>query len=340
VLRRRAGDGLRDARESGVAAAAAALRDESADDTGPWLDTRSIAARVAADATPVSALSAPAVPPQVDRTHADPRHAAHVDSVASSAALRLVQATREPASAAALVIALIESSVPAVPRWGAGWECAATRHGALRLAISGLAPQALRSLRWPLMELAVARLRPLSRGSRDALLATARELVLADDRMTLREWIYFSLLRLRLAPQTARPRLPVLAGPIDARSVRVLFGVVAHCAHVSETKADRAANAAIRLLELVPIGGSAGPLTLDALERAVQRAALLPPLARPLLVRQLVALLPHDADTDVRDFLRLLCVAIDCPPPELPPRRSAAHAHQDAGQPISEQAAR
>ena len=335
VLRRRAGDAPRDAREAGVAAVAEVLRDESADDTGPWLDTRSIAARAAAVAAPSPARSTPAALPHEDRTHA-----AQVDSGASAAALRLVQATREPASAAALVIALIESNAPAAPRWGAGWECAATRHGALRAAIAELAPQALRSLRWPLMELAVARLRPLSRGSRDALLATARELVLADDRMTLREWIYFSLLRLRLAPQSARPRLPVLAGPIDARSIRVLFGVVAHCAHVSETKADRAANAAIRLLELVPIGGSAGPLTLDALERAVQRAALLPPLARPLLVRQMVALLPHDADTDVRDFLRLLCVAIDCPPPELPPRRSAAHAHQDSGQPISEQAAR
>ncbi|MCZ8104038.1 MAG: hypothetical protein O9972_39855, partial [Burkholderiales bacterium] len=114
--------------------------------------------------------------------------------------------------------------------------------------------------------------------------------------------------------------------PVDARCVRVLFALVAHCAQVSEAKAERAANAAIRSLDLVPIGGSPGALTLDALDAAVRRAALLPPLARPLLVRQLVALLPPDASTEVRDFLRLLCVAIDCPPPRLPARGRVSRA--------------
>jgi hypothetical protein len=99
----------------------------------------------------------------------------------------------------------------------------------------------------------------------------------------------------------------------------VLFAMVAHCAHVSEIRAERAANAAIRALGLDPIGGSPSRLTLESLERAVQSAGRLPPLDRPLLVRQLVALLPADAGTEVRDFLRLLCVAIDCPSPLLPP---------------------
>jgi Zn-dependent protease with chaperone function/predicted nucleic acid-binding protein len=241
-----------------------------------------------------------------------------------TASMRLMQATRDPASAAALVVALLQDPGSPPPRWGEGWGSAASRHGALRAAVTALPEHALRSLRWPLIELAVARLRPLSMPARESLLTTVREVAAADGRVTLCEWVYVSLLRLRLAPRLAGPRLPALAGPIDARSIRVLFALVAHAAHVSETRADRAANAAIRSLDLASIGGSAGALTLDALERAVTRVAQLPPLARPLLVRQLVAVLPPDADSSVRDFLRVLCIAIDCPPPNLPPRMHAA----------------
>jgi Zn-dependent protease with chaperone function len=237
-----------------------------------------------------------------------------------AAPIRLVQATRDAAGAAALVVALLQETGSPAPRWDEGWAPAAGRHGPLRAAVAALPEASLRSLRWPLIELAVARLRPLSLPAREALLATVRGVVVADGRVTLLEWIYFGLLRLRLAPRRPGPRLPVLGDPIDARSIRVLFALVAHAAQVSEAKADRAANAAIRALELAPIGGSAGELTLEALERAVLRAARLPPLARPLLVRQLVAMLPSDADASVRDFLRVLSIAIDCPPPNLPPR--------------------
>jgi Zn-dependent protease with chaperone function len=249
-----------------------------------------------------------------------------IEELRTAASARLVQAAREPAGAAALVVALVETPGQASPVWDAGWASAAGRHPALRESLALLPPETVRSLRWPLMELAVARLRPLSRPSRETLLATVRGVVDADARVTLREWIYFGLLRLRLSPQPTGPRLPVLADPIDARCVRVLFALVAHCAQVSEAKAERAANAAIRSLDLVPIGGSPGALTLDALDAAVRRTALLPPLARPLLVRQLVALLPPDAGTEVRDFLRLLCVAIDCPPPRLPARGRVSRA--------------
>jgi len=244
----------------------------------------------------------------------------HDDGVPRTAPMQLVQATRDPASAAALVVALLQEPGSPAPRWDEGWAAAAGRPRVLRPPGVAQPEASLRSLRWPLIELAVARLRPLSLPSREALLATVRACVAADGRVTLREWIYCSLLRLRLAPRRVGQRLPVLADPIDARSIRVLFALVAHAAQVSEARADRAANAAIRALDLAPIGGSAGALTLDALERAVTRAAQLPPLARPLLVRQLVAMLPSDADASVRDFLRVLCIAIDCPPPVLPPR--------------------
>jgi Zn-dependent protease with chaperone function len=235
---------------------------------------------------------------------------------------RLVQATREPAGAAALVAALVGTPDQPAPAWDEGWACAAKRQESLRAAVAAVPVEVLRGLRWPLMELAVARLQPLSRPARESLLATVRGVVDHDARLTLPEWIYVALLRLRLRLEPRRAGGLRRAGggdALDARGIRVLFALVAHCAHVSEAKADRAANAAIRALELAPIGASAGPLTIETLEHAMRGAALLPPLARPLLVRQLVSLLPPDAGHEVRDFLRLLCVAIDTPPPRLPP---------------------
>jgi Zn-dependent protease with chaperone function len=239
----------------------------------------------------------------------------------AAAAERLVQATREPAGAAALVAALLGTPGQPAPCWDEGWTCAAQRQESLRAAVAAVPVDVLRGLRWPLMELAVARLQPLSRPARESLLTTVRGVVDHDARLTLPEWIYVALLRLRLRlePRRAGGLRRIRAGDaLDARGIRVLFALVAHCAHVSEAKADRAANAAIRALELAPIGGSAGPLTLESLEQAMRGATLLPPLARPLLVRQLVSLLPPDAGHEVRDFLRLFCVAIDTPPPRLP----------------------
>jgi Zn-dependent protease with chaperone function len=257
-------------------------------------------------------------------------------SAIAAAADRLVQATREPAGAAALVAALVWTPGQPAPRWDEGWACAAQRQESLRAAVAAVPVEVLRGLRWPLMELAVARLQPLSRPARESLLTTVRGVVDHDARLTLPEWIYVALLRLRLRLEPRRAgglRRAGYGDALDARGIRVLFALVAHCAHVSEAKADRAANAAIRALDLAPIGGSAGPLTIETLEQAMRGAALLPPLARPLLVRQLVSLLPTDAGHEVRDFLRLFCVAIDTPPPRLPPHGPVWTAMRAAGSP-------
>jgi Zn-dependent protease with chaperone function len=250
---------------------------------------------------------------------------ARVDQPPPTATMRLVQATREPTSAAALVIAMLQTPGREAPepRWGDGWSSAAPRHAQLRRALVELPVASLRPLQWPLLELAVARLRMMSPSARQSLLETARAVVLADGRVTLREWIYFTLLRVRLMPRTRQIGRSVMLDPIAARSIRVLFGLLAASVDLNEARADRAANASIRALGLASIGGSSGALTLDALERAVAQVSLLPPLAKPLLVRHLVEMLPCDAGIEPRDFLRVLCVVIDCPPPQLPESRSA-----------------
>lgn len=254
-------------------------------------------------------------------------------ATARAAVTRCVQASREPAGAAALIVALAGGSDPPEPQWETGWACAAPRLAALRLALAGLPRDAVRALAWPLTELAVARLRPLSRPAREALFATVRGVALVGERPMPRAFIYLGLLRRRLLLEPL-PRSPGPAARADAHSIRVLFAVVAHSAQISEAKADRAANAAIRALDLDPIGGSAGPLTAASVAQAMRAAAALRPLARPVLVRQLAALLPDDASQEVCDLLRLLCVAIDAPPPPPPPHRPLRRPLSvDAGEP-------
>jgi len=245
------------------------------------------------------------------------------DQPPPTATMRLVQATREPTSAAALVVAMLQmpGQAGSEPRWDEGWASAGGRHDQLRHALGELPMSSLRPLQWPLLELAVARLRMMSPSARQSLLQTARGVVLADGRVSLREWIYFTLLRVRLMPRPRQMGRSVTVEPIAARSIRVLFGLLAASVDLNEARADRAANASIRALGLASIGGSPGALTLDALERAVAQVSLLPPLAKPLLVRHLVEMLPGDAGIEPRDFLRVLCVAIDCPPPQLPERQ-------------------
>lgn len=240
-----------------------------------------------------------------------------------TATMRLVQATREPSSAAALVVAMLQmpGQAGSEPHWDEGWACAGAHYDPLRQTLGELPMSSLRPLQWPLLELAVARLRMMSPSARQSLLVTARAVVLADGRVALREWIYFTLLRVRLMPRRRKLGGSVTVEPIAARSIRVLFGLLAASVDLNEARADRAANASIRALGLASIGGSPGALTLDALERAVAQASLLPPLNKPLLVRHLVEMLPCDAGIEPRDFLRVLCVAIDCPPPQLPQRR-------------------
>lgn len=244
----------------------------------------------------------------------------------AAATVRLVQATREPAGAAALVVALVARTGGPEPAWDEGWACSAPRYAALRATVDALPAPIRRSMAWPLTELAVARLRPLSARSREAFVATVRAMMADGDGPPLQAWIHLALLRSRLRVGPADTGAWARG---DARSVRVLFAVLAQAAQVSEAKAERAANAAIRALDLDPIGGSAGAPGAESVERALRGAAALPPLARPLLVRQLSSLLPHDVDPEIRDLLRLLCVAIDAPPPRRPARPRAPTAVAD-----------
>ena len=86
-------------------------------------------------------------------------------------------------------------------------------------------------------------------------------------------------------------------------------------------RSERTANEIVRALALSRTGQSYPPLDVGGMQAAVASLRHLPMLQRPLLMKQLVAILPAEAPVEARDFLRVLALIIDCPLPHFLPVR-------------------
>jgi hypothetical protein len=173
--------------------------------------------------------------------------------------------------------------------------------------------------RLPLVDLAMPTLRKLPAAARGRLLALARALIAADGRVTLPEFLLYTVLEARLgsAAQPARPpRYASLRDLLaEARLVLSLIATV----RMPEAPAH-AYQAGARLLEGIdaePVGRET--IALDKVSAAFHRLNLLAPLAKPQLIKACVAVAFVDGSTNWKaaSCLRTLCAALDCP---LPPQ--------------------
>jgi Zn-dependent protease with chaperone function len=182
--------------------------------------------------------------------------------------------------------------------------------------------------RLPLVDLAMPALRKLPAPARDRLLALARKLIAADNRVTLPEFLLYTVLEARLGVVTpsARPAHYAAARDLTAESALVLSLL----ATVRMPEAPpRAYRAGAQLLEGMP----AEPLARDALplskvSAAFHRLNLLAPLAKPQLIKACAAVTFVDGSTNWKaaSCLRTLCAALDCP---LPPQVDAEAEQED-----------
>lgn len=228
---------------------------------------------------------------------------------------RLLRLAQETAGAAALLVALLQDTAAVQsPAWGRHWLVAGQRYDMVRELLAGLEVETRAALRWPLTELALARMSNLGQPPRLALLVLLREVLNHSPRCAPRAWMDFALMTRRLAPEVSPSTLKAPGNePIAARHVRVVCAVFACMAGVHEVRADRTANALIRVLGLDPVGGTAGPLAAPAFGHAVVQLARLPADDRELLVRGLPQMLAQEPEGEVREWLRLLRLVIDAP---------------------------
>ena len=179
--------------------------------------------------------------------------------------------------------------------------------------------------RQPLVDVAMPALRKLPQDARQRLLRVAHMLIVADGRLSVPEFLLFTILKRRLGPDAGRPV------PISHRSVRELpreAGLVLSLAAAVRLpgRAEHAFNAGALLLPGVDAPFTPGEsIRLDAVSDALDRLNQLAPLAKPQLIKAVTATAFADDATNWRaaSTLRMICAALDAP---LPPRLLAIEA--------------
>ena len=231
----------------------------------------------------------------------------------------LVSATHNSNSAAAMTALLVVGGSVEPEIWPMRWRAAMTRQAELAARLRRLGPQAVEGLRWPLLELCAASIKPLARPWQDDLLRMLRGQIEVDQRVTLAEWIYYMLLRARLLPPDAESWRGDEGEANAAEAVRWVMALLARCVGEPDLRAQRVSNEIIQRFGLSRTGQSYPPLDVGGLQAAVTSLRHLPMLQRPLLLKRFVKFLPPEAPIETRDFLRVLALIIDCPMPEFRP---------------------
>jgi hypothetical protein len=184
-------------------------------------------------------------------------------------------------------------------------------------------------LRLPLLDRAAPTLLKLPVTARERLLLLVHGLIRADGRVTLHEFLLFTVLRRRIGRDAHRPvpvRYPAL-GPLAAEVALVLSLLAS--VRLPE-QAERAYNAGVLLLEGIdPPRVPTESIELEAVSRALDRLNQLAPLAKPRLIKACAAVAFFDGQTNWKaaSCLRTICAALDSPlPPQLLEAAAAARA--------------
>jgi hypothetical protein len=197
-------------------------------------------------------------------------------------------------------------------------------------AIRSAAAQMPPGGRLPLVDLASPTLRKLPPAARDRLLTLAHALIVADGRVTLPEFLLFTVLQARLGVQPQAPRAARFASLKDLATEATLILSLVAAVRMPQAPAHayQAGAQALEGVDTQPAERDA--LALDKVSAALRRLSALAPLAKPQFIKACVAVAFVDGSTNWKaaSCLRTLCAALDCP---LPPQVDEEAAAQDAG---------
>jgi Zn-dependent protease with chaperone function len=181
--------------------------------------------------------------------------------------------------------------------------------------------------RLPMLDRVMPTLRRLPQEAARKLLMLAHTFIAADGRVTLAEFLLYTVLKRRLGPNAAR------AVPVRYRAVaevRVEAGLVLSLiANVrlpdAPERAFKAALATLSGVEATFVPQSA--IALDAVAAAFEKLNQLAPLVKPAYIKACTAAAYVDGETNWRaaSCLRTTCIALDSP---LPPQVIAEPAAQ------------
>lgn len=172
-------------------------------------------------------------------------------------------------------------------------------------------------IRVPLLELALPTLQVLEAAERDAVLALAKELVEADRRMTLWEFVLTTLCarHLRTPPKGPPPVKHPSLDTLVAESA-VVLSLLAHAGRSGMPAFDKGMQA------LGVTGGVLSPpaeLNFAVTERALYELKLLAPLRKPVFIKACLQCVMADERLTVAEgeLMRAVCAAVDSPLPPI-----------------------
>ncbi|MAT73096.1 MAG: hypothetical protein CMJ58_26730 [Planctomycetaceae bacterium] len=184
--------------------------------------------------------------------------------------------------------------------------------------------------RLPLVDMSLPALRAMSPSQYRTFNDCFRELVRADNRLGLFEWMLYRVLTRHLRPQfekTAAPRVAYYGLQRLARECSVLLSTLAYADNRREEAPAAVARGAQRLggigVELLP----AEACGLDPLRQALKRLSQVAPKQRRAVVDACAATICADREVTVAEaeLLRGVCDMLECPmPPLLPGQQVAA----------------
>jgi len=281
---------------------------------------------IAATASPLAALvTEPASGEQV------------ANAIGSAAAngVALAQAAKRPPPSGALELALVDTSQAQLvvlalliekdkPFSGQQRQLVAEAYGteaaqqvdAFHETIQRMEP----GLRLPLLDRAGPTLLKLGASVRERLLLIVHGLIRADGRITLQEFLLFTVLKRRIGRDANRPVAVRFAG-LEALQTEVgLVMSLLACVRLPE-RPEHAYNAGVlRLTGIEPPRVPTEAIELDAVSRALDRLNQLAPLEKPRFVKACSAVAFVDGETHWKaaSCLRTICAALDAPlPPQL-----------------------
>jgi hypothetical protein len=178
--------------------------------------------------------------------------------------------------------------------------------------------------RQPLIDVAMPALRKLPATTRASVLKLAHMLVIADGRLTVPEFLLYTILKRRLGPDAGRAvpvKFPSLNALLDEAGLLLSLVAVVRL----PDRPEHAYNAGALLLPAETRLLTPGVIGLDAVSAALDRLNQLAPLAKPQLIKAATAVAFVDGDTNwsAASCLRMICAAIDVP---LPPQVIEAEA--------------
>ncbi len=235
--------------------------------------------------------------------------------------LGLDQAVHDSALAQLLVLALVvekDTEVGASQQRAVaetlGAEAAQSMEH-MHAAVAQLPP----GTRLALLDLAAPALRKLPVPQGDRLLMLAHTLIHADGRMTLAEFLLYTVLRRRVGSES-RSAVPVRYTRVQdlGQDVARLLSLIAHVRTPADPTASFAAG--VQTLPELPLQlVEREQLSLDGIARALERLNQLAPLSKPAFIRACTAAAFVGGSTNWKaaSCVRSICAALDSP---LPPQ--------------------